>query len=412
MNLILRNRNFKLLWLSQLISNIGDWLNSLALPLLVLKLTNSPIAISFYMILRFVPTLLLSSFTGVLIDKFDRKKMMIISDITRMIIYFTFIFATNAYQVYTLAFLASIMTLIFEPAKNAMIPNIVSQDELLEANSISSSTASLMRVIGTVTGGLLLALLGIKITFIINSTTFLISVLLISFVNNIEKKEKVSEQQKSEEKNEINFARQVKVSYKAIWGDKTLFTLITMDAISIIGYGGLNVLLPIFTTKVLTNFEGTYGLIMSVFSMGIFIGSIQMKRISAKRSLPVLWCFGLTLSGLTQIFMGISYSTVLAAIFIFITGFGDALQIVSYSTIRQRIVPDYLRGRVFSIAEGVNSGALILGIGATGLFLNFYDSRILVIISGILIFSSGLISFIVFNKLLFKEERLEALKEK
>lgn len=74
MKLLFKNKNFRLLWISQVISNIGDWLNAIAIPLLVLRLTNSPIAISFYMVSRFIPNILFSSITGILVDKFNRKK--------------------------------------------------------------------------------------------------------------------------------------------------------------------------------------------------------------------------------------------------------------------------------------------------------------------------------------------------
>ncbi|WP_427340884.1 MFS transporter [Caloranaerobacter sp. DY30410] len=393
MKLLFKNKNFRLLWISQVISNIGDWLNAIAIPLLVLRLTNSPIAVSFYMVSRFIPNILFSSVTGILVDKFNRKKIMIFSDLGRFCIFLLYPYTTNVYQVYGLAFLATIFTLLFEPAKSATIPNIVEEDKLLEANSISSSTASLMRLLGTAVGGILITTLDLKVTFYINSITFIISALTVFFIRVSDNK-----MSSSTEKERDSISGQLKQGFSAILSDKLLSTLIFMDALSIVGYGFLNVLLPIFAIKVLTNSESAYGFIMSFFSSGLFIGSLLMNKISQKKSLPILWCIGLTLSGITQIFFGLSYSIIIAAVFIFMTGFGDAIQIVSYSTIRHKIVPDNLRGRVFSIAEGINSGALLIGMGSTGFLLNIINARILTIFSGTLILISGFISFVAFRR--------------
>lgn len=318
---------------------------------------------------------------------------MIFSDLGRFCIFLLYPYTTNVYQVYGLAFLATIFTLLFEPAKSATIPNIVEEDKLLEANSISSSTASLMRLLGTAVGGILIVTLDLKVTFYINSITFIISALTVFFI-----KVSANKMSSSTEEERDSISEQLKQGFSAILSDKLLSTLIFMDALSIVGYGFLNVLLPIFTIKVLTNSESAYGFIMSFFSSGLFIGSLLMNKISQKKSLPILWCIGLTLSGITQIFFGLSYSIIIAAVFIFMTGFGDAIQIVSYSTIRHKIVPDNLRGRVFSIAEGINSGALLIGMGSTGFLLNIINARILTIFSGTLILISGFISFVAFRR--------------
>lgn len=402
MELITNNKNFRMLWCSQLTSNIGDWLSALAIPLLVYRLTNSPIAISFYMVSRFLPNILFSSFTGVLIDKFNRKTIMIISDLGRFLVFFLYPFTTNEFQIYFLAFISTIFTLLFEPAKNATIPNVVDEKDLLKANSIISSTASFMRLIGTAIGGILIANLSLNVTFYINSVTFIISAFMILNF-------KINENDRAEESSEQSFtiSEEIKLSYRALLRDRMLFTLIFMDALSIIGYGFLNVLLPVFTTAELTKSESSYGLIMSFFSAGIFFGSILINKISKNKSLPFLWCIGLTFSGITQMLFGFSYSVFIAVIFIFMAGFGDAIQIVSYSTIRQKIVPDHLRGRVYSIAEGLNSGALLIGMGSTGFLLSNFSARTLVIYSGIMILISGLVSFIVFEKASIFSKKVE-----
>ncbi len=395
MELIFKNKNFTLLWVSQLISEIGDWLSTLAIPLLVLRLTNSPIAISFYMVSRFLPTMLFSSFTGIIIDRFDRKKILIISDIARVIIFALYPFVTNVYQIFILAFLSTIFSILFGPAKGAMIPNIVGEDKLLEANSLSSSTSSLMRVIGTALGGFFIAIFSLNLTFYLNALTFIISACFIFFI--VYKDEKSL--QESDE--ETSLLWNIKNGFSAILNDKALSTLIFMDALSMIGYGFINILLPVYSTKVLTNSESAFGIIMSAFSVGVFMGSVLMKKISQKKSLPLLWCMGLTLAGFSQILFGLSFSLIVAAIFILIAGFGDALQIVSYATLTQKIVPDHLRGRVFSIAGGINSGALLIGMGLTGFLLEIIDARIMVIFSGGLILLSGILSFTVFRNVLY-----------
>ncbi len=177
------NRNFRLLFLGQAISQLGDWFNSVAVYALLLDLTGSATAVAWMMIVQFLPMAIVGPVAGVVVDRVDRRKLMIVADVARGVLVLGLLLVRRPDQIW-IAYL--VMTLVvsassfFEPARTATIPNITSSDELMPANALSSATWSAMLALGASIGGLLTALSGREWAFIINAASFLVSAWFIS----------------------------------------------------------------------------------------------------------------------------------------------------------------------------------------------------------------------------------------
>lgn len=177
---LLRNRNYMLLMGSQLVSNMGEWLYIIALLTLVgLKWQAAPWEITAMTLCMAIPVLIGGPVAGWIGDRYDRKKIMVISDGVRVFILIGVLFAGNLIQIYILLIVKGLMDVLFSPAKSGKIKEIVDPKHIDQAVTISSSIEQLSKIIGPSLGGLLLALFGIQLCFIIDAGAFVVSALFL-----------------------------------------------------------------------------------------------------------------------------------------------------------------------------------------------------------------------------------------
>src|SRR6266498_3429181 len=172
--LLRSNRSFRFLWLGQVVSQMGDWFDTVAVYTIALRLTGSSRSVALIMVARFLPTVVLSPLAGVIADRFSRRSIMIGSDILRAIVVLGFLFVRRPDQmwlVYVLTVLQLAFSAFFEPAKTAAIPSIVSDRELLPANTIASVTWSAMLSLGAALGGFVAGSFGTNAAFVLDSLT-------------------------------------------------------------------------------------------------------------------------------------------------------------------------------------------------------------------------------------------------
>src|SRR5271170_6311799 len=181
--LVRRNHNFRRLWAAQIVSEIGDWFYSLAIYSLLLQITGQARSVGIALVLQVIPQTLFGPLSGIVNDRIRRKRVMITSDLARVVIVFSMLLVrsrSTVWLVYPLLFLESVMWAFFEPARTAVIPNITTAEDLIVANTLSSTTWSLNLVAGAALGGIALALLGRNTSFVLNALSFLVSAFFLS----------------------------------------------------------------------------------------------------------------------------------------------------------------------------------------------------------------------------------------
>src|SRR5438093_5049883 len=180
--LLRSNRNFRLLYLGQTVSQLGDWFNAVAVFALLLDLTGSATAVAWMMIVQFLPIAVVGPIAGVVVDRVDRRQVMIVADIVRGCLILGLLLVRRPDQVW-IAYLVMALTVsasaFFEPARTAIIPAFTSSAELLPANALSSATWSAMLAIGASIGGLVTAIAGRNVAFEINAASFFASAIFI-----------------------------------------------------------------------------------------------------------------------------------------------------------------------------------------------------------------------------------------
>jgi MFS family permease len=172
------NRNFRRLWLAQIVSEMGDWIYVIAVYTLLLEATGSAKSVALALVLQTLPQVVTAPMAGVLNDRLSRRHVMIAADIGRAAVVLGMLFAGRAGLVpliYVLLLLETVMWAFFEPGRSATVPNLVPRDELVAANGLSSITWSVNLMLGSGVGGVLAAFLGRDAVFILNSLSFLLS---------------------------------------------------------------------------------------------------------------------------------------------------------------------------------------------------------------------------------------------
>jgi MFS family permease len=182
---LLRQRGFALLWTGELISAAGDWVLFVALPFYVYQHTGSTMATGATFMAQIVPPLLLGSVAGVFVDRWERRRTMIIADFARallLLLLLTVHTRADLPRVYIVAFLLAAIAQLFAPAKGALIPRLVGTAHLVRANALNALGDSIPRLVGPALGGALFAGLGLPGVLLTDSASFLLTGVLVLFI--------------------------------------------------------------------------------------------------------------------------------------------------------------------------------------------------------------------------------------
>jgi len=181
--LLRKNSNYRYLWFGQVVSLFGDWFNLIASAALISSLPKSGLAVGGLFIIRMLAPFVVSPIAGVASDRFNRKYLLILTDLLRALVVLGFLFVRDSQGIWLLYVLTAIQLSLsgfFFPARNAILPDLVAENELGAANALSSATWSVMLAIGAGLGGIVAGAWGIYPAFIIDSMTFIFSALLLS----------------------------------------------------------------------------------------------------------------------------------------------------------------------------------------------------------------------------------------
>ncbi len=390
---ILRNQAFRRLWTAQLVSTVGDALTSLAAGIIVFKITNSALSVGLMLMATAVPTLVVGLIAGVVVDRYDRKKIMIVADLARAAIVATVPFLVSLDNpdsiiwLYVVVMLSASITQFFSPANESVLPEIASDEELGAANAIMAIAQFGSTAVGFAAAGFLASTDSIEIVFWLDSATFLFSALMIGLV-------KINPLDVQEHTTLGEQIRNIGFGAKFIWNTPILRSLNIVRVPVLIAFGMQNVLLLPFAIRALGASEFEYGLQEGLTSVGFVVGSLLMARL-ADRLREGQW---LVLSFIAMGLMGLAYSfqTVVwvAIALIAISGLMNAPSFVAGRLINQRNTPREARGRVFSTSYVLRDIVYLTGMALAGL-ADIFDVRDLFVYSSLVVIGAGVISAVL-----------------
>jgi MFS family permease len=371
--LIRRNANFRNLWFGQIISLLGDWFNLIASASLIGMLTKSGTAVGALFVVRMLAPFLVSPLAGVIADRYNRKTILILTDLTRALTVLGFLFVREPDQVWLLYVLTAIQLGIsgfFFPARSAILPDVVTLQELGAANALGSATWSIMLALGSALGGIVAGSWGIYPAFIIDAGTFLLSAF---FIAQVMYQPALSESESSRSVRAALVAYVDGLRYLKV-NVGILVVALLKAAISLGATGAFQVIQVRLAEQVYVIGEGgstSLGILYAVVGVGTGLGPIWARKFTGDRDKPmriaIAIAFVVAAIGLAITAPLPSFGVVLIGTFL--RGFGGGLTWVFSTQILLQLLPNRVRGRVFSTEFAIQTlmAALASYAGGWGL---------------------------------------------
>lgn len=379
---VLRNRNFLALWLGQVISQIGDSFTFLALLIMVNQLTGSTVSMGMMMISLTLPQLVFSFLAGVIVDRLDRKKIMIFSDLLRGLLVLAFLMVRSAEQIYSLyivGFLVSTVSVFFWPAKTAMIPRIVEGEAgLLSANALSQTIRVAAMLIGPALAGFLIAWLGTSLAFVVDSLTYLVSAIAIVTIT-------TGGETRDEERIGIRmFWQRFTEGFSYMLRHSTVLGIIVTVMVALLGIGAIEVLfVPYLQGEFGVGPEGL-GFAQTAQGIGMLLGSVLIGNLAARFRLTRIIAWSIAMLAVAVALCGLVNHFILILSALFIAGLGLAPLNAALSTLMQTTVPDEKLGRVGSVVDTCTTLSYLISMSGAAFLADVFGMRTVFVAAGII----------------------------
>ncbi len=375
------NRNFRRLWLAQIVSEIGDWFYTLSIYTLLLQLTGQASSVALALVLQVLPQTLVGPMAGVINDRLRRKHVMIAADLVRCVVVLAMLFVRSrsmVWLVYPLLLAETTMAAFFEPARSAVIPNIAAEAEVLVANTLSSATWSVNLLIGASVGGVVAAFFGRDAVFILNAVSFIASALLIGGMHFAEPHAESSAPLRARDL--VDFSPVIE-GMRYIRRHRTLFPAVFAKAGELM-VGPSWVIFTVMGAREFAvhrpgiNAAGGAMLGMSILLGGRGIGALAGPLISARWSgqsqhrLRLGILFGYLTISAGYCMLGPSRTVWMAAACAMLAHAGGSTVWVFSTTLLQLHSEDRFRGRVFSADLALGSLSFAVTAYLAGVFLD------------------------------------------
>lgn len=348
--LLQRNRDYRHLWLAALVSYLGDWFNLLAAAALIARLDGTGKSFSFLLLARFLPLFLFTPVSGVLADRFDRRHLMIVSDILRAVTVLGFLLVRDSGMIwlfYLLTVVQFALSALFTPARTSVLAKVVAPKDLVAANGLDGLTWSTMLFVGALLGGLATAAFGITTAFILDALTFVLSAWFVTRIS-------IAGGRQRQDVSGVEVGRLRFVDgLRYLWGVPVLLVLALVKAAGSLVYGAINVLeIPLAEQLFPLGDTGTVTLsiIYASAGLGTGFGPLLVRHWLGDSYARSLWAislgFGLLVLGIFG--LGAAPSVGVVWLMTLIRTFGSGTIWVFTGALLQRMVPDGVRGRVFA----------------------------------------------------------------
>ena len=415
---IFSKSQFSVLWWSGTLSSFGDWATLFASVALASYLGseggNSELTAVIPIVARIIPALM-SSFAGILADRFNKKNVMIICDLSRMVIVLGLFFTTTLIQLFLINFLSEIFSLIRQPSRESVVPEVVDNEYLVKANSLftvgtyaSLPLASL--AFGVISDNSLIEEIvsygngwNGSVIFAIDSITFLISSFLLLYLKTDSPNKNIKKQS--------NVLGDLKEGLNYFLSVKELRTVTTSISLSLVGAGALFVLGNTYLTESLKFTQSSFGFMIASFGFGIIFTMVILSYfVTSFSRIPFFIGISMVITGLSLLFAFNSseFSTIL--FFIFISGIGSGSVYLLTISYLQSTTDKNLRGRVFGNFYTIGRLSILLSLFISGFAANFinqyfeFDGVLFVLrISSGFILLSGLITFVKGYRTIIKD---------
>jgi MFS family permease len=344
---------FRLLFLSTLGSSIGTFLAAIALAIDVKNRTNSGLWVGAVLVVEILPTILVGLTLGPLLDRLERRRLMVAADLLRAAVFATLPFATSAAEIVALALVAGLATGFFRPAVYAGVPNLVPESQLGNANALLQTVENASWAVGPILGGLLTAAAGPHAAYWINAGSFLISAVLVARIP--------ARLLQSTTALSRGHWTDLKDGFSAVLHSRPLMAVLLGWGLASLASGAISVSEVFMAKNTLHAGDFGYGLLYGGIGSGLVLGSLWSSGLVERNGIARAYGFGLALMAFGFGVGAASVDIWMAAAACLIGGVGNGVAVVCNALLVQRGIVDELRGRALTFVMSATFG--LTGIG-------------------------------------------------
>jgi len=424
---LFRNRSFVALWLGQTISFIGDYFYWLAIPIMVEKLTGSALQVGLSMMASALPVLLLGPVAGVFVDRWDRKRTMIVADLLRALLVLACLAVRTADQVwiyYVVAFAMSCISRFFYPARGAALPLIVTEaDDLLAANGLMQIVETVGLLAGPALAGFTIGIWGSGAAFVVDSASFLVSagaILLMTVPLTT-----AGRQGALVARGSLGAVwGEMRVGLSALFGSRTVVGILLCLSVVQLGMGAVNVIWVPYMQRTFGLGPEGLGAVDTAQGIGMALGGLMLGMVVARVSKRNMASWGIIILGILIGLIGVAPAWSLASLrgqeTAAIAQLGVAqrlaympLMLLLYSvllgiflvpaqsalvTMMQLAVPDLKRGRVSGALNALTTAATLLSMAVAASLGEVVMLGTIYVAAGVIVVAAGLVGFAVLEE--------------
>ncbi|HUR16957.1 MAG TPA: MFS transporter, partial [Candidatus Limnocylindrales bacterium] len=394
-----RDARFAAFWLAQTISLFGDRLHQVALGVLVYAITNSPLATGLVFFAATLPNIFLGPIAGTFVDRWEHKRVLVASDFIRagLVLLIPFAAAANVIYVYPLVFLITTVSLFFRPAKIALLPRIVREDDLLAANSATWTADTIADIAGFPLAGLFVAVLGTEasqlgLAFFADSASYVLSGLLIAAVAVAP----LIRDKAAAVGNPVrNFTKELAEGWRFLRGQPALFQNTLISTVAQMTVGVTLALTVVYARDVLDGtlipYPQNYAAIETAIGVGNLVGGLAVGIIGARLRKGWMVVGGFIAMGLATVLFGLTGSVAVALALAFVIGIANLVYIVPAQTMFMELTPNELIGRVIAFRGSLVFGSMTLAMAIAGVLAESVSAGLVIAGFGALMTLAGLV---------------------
>jgi MFS family permease len=387
---VMRSPRYVPLWLGQVVSNLGDTLNYVALVVLVFDLSHSGLAVSGLVLTEIVPTLLLGPVAGILIDRCDRKRLLIATDLARTLLILLLAVTHVLWTVYLLAALLAVGATLFNPALQAVIPALLDEQERLAANSVAWSSGRLVQIIGAALAGGLIAWAGTTLAFLVNAASFAFSAAMLARLS-------IPSREAPPRMGGLRaWWQDAREGWAYARCDLFVARLVPVQALTSLAVGATSALLVVLATQ---HLHLGFGWLLAAIGVGALLGPFLANWLTRGRYLDVRLLFvPYLIRGAGDIALGLVVGLPWALLILCVYGLNTSTGMVASNTILQTVIPDRVRGRVFTLLDVTWAAMRLLSLGVGGWLADRAGISSVYVIGGTLLTLAGVLGLVLLGR--------------
>jgi putative nucleotidyltransferase with HDIG domain len=377
---------FRRLWLGQAVSYFGDMMNTTGLAIMLFLVSHSASVVALGLIAKAVPTILFGLLAGSVVDRFNRQRLMVSADLVRAVLTVTIPFLALHWLpgVFICVFMIATASAVFNPAKQAIIPNLVPSEFLVKANSLVFSSERVMELLGYTTAGVIAATISWIPLFLIDAGTYLFSAASLLGIPDMVR---------GSARTGSRIVQDVTEGMRFIAGSRVLRSTMAMTSMVALFAGLTFPTLVVLAYNALRAGPSGYGLLEAVIGAGAAIGALIAPQLMGRYKAGIVILAGVAGCGITYALTGLLLSLPFAIAFLFVCGIASTVYFVPLISVIQREAPDYIRGRVMSSRFLLGQAGLLGGMAIAGPLTDRLGAPVVFVAAGVLLLGAALAGF-------------------